>query len=220
MALTGFHWLTVLHRVFEEIIMQSIRTLPFAVLALLLIVLQPTNTFAVPSIVKDYKVGDRLQQQDSDTKSKYKTINDWDALVPKDWDPMKDFKKFDLSKMKDSDPRTQELLQQLRDAWNKAPTEPSMNGKAIRIPGFIVPLEESHHQITEFLLVPYFGGCIHVPPPPSNQIIHVFPPKPLKNMQTMEAVWVSGTLESFPSDTNMGSAGYRMKAEVVEPYKN
>lgn len=199
--------------------MQAIRTLPFSVFALLLIVLQPTNTFAVPTIFKEYKVGDKLQQQDSNTKSKYKKAN-WDDLVPKDWDPMKDFKKLDMSKLKDSDPRAQEALQQLRDAWNSAPTEPSMNGKSIRIPGFIVPLEESHHQITEFLLVPYFGGCIHVPPPPSNQIIHVFPPKPLKNLQMMDAVWVNGTLESFPSDTNMGSAGYRMKAELVEPYKN
>ena len=199
--------------------MQSIRTLLFAVLALLLIAVQPTNVFAVPTIFKEYKVGDKLQQQDSNTKSKYKKAN-WDDLVPKDWDPMKDFKKLDMSKLKDSDPRAQEALQQLRDAWNNAPTEPSMNGKQIRIPGFIVPLEESHHQITEFLLVPYFGGCIHVPPPPSNQIIHVFPPKPLKNLQMMDAVWVNGVLETFPSDTNMGSAGYRMKADVVEPYKN
>jgi hypothetical protein len=95
-----------------------------------------------------------------------------------------------------------------------------MNGARIRIPGFIVPLEEAHHQISEFLLVPYFGGCIHVPPPPSNQIIHVFPAKPLKNMASMDAVWISGILEVFSSDTSMGSAGYRMKAQVVELYKN
>jgi uncharacterized protein len=200
--------------------MQPARAFLLALLALLLAV-QPLKAFSVPSIVKDYKVGDRLHQQDSNTKSKYKTINDWDVLMPKNWDPMKDFKKLDLSKMKDSDPRTQELLQRLRDAWNNSPTEPSMNGKPIRIPGFIVPLEVVRHQITEFLLVPYYGGCIHVPPPPSNQIIHVFPPKPLqKGMASMDAVWISGVLESFPSDTDMGSAGYRMKADIIEPYKN
>jgi hypothetical protein len=167
----------------------------------------------------DYKVGDRLAQHPAAAKSAYKEIT-WDDLMPKDWDPMTDFKKLDLSKLKDSDPRAQEALQNLRAAWNNAPVEPSMDGARIRIPGFIVPLEVVRHQITEFLLVPYFGGCIHVPPPPANQIIHVFPSKPLKKgMQSMDAVWISGELKTLPSDTDMGSASYRMKAEVVEPYK-
>jgi hypothetical protein len=199
--------------------MQSNSIRNSAALFLLLISIQPHYANAVPSIVRDYKVGDRLTPQ-PDTKSPYKTIKDWDVLMPKGWDPTKDFQKIDLSKMKDSDPRAMEALQHLREAWNNAPVEPSMNGAHIRIPGFIVPLEEAHHQISEFLLVPYFGGCIHVPPPPSNQIIHVFPIKPLKNMNSMDAVWVSGVLEVFPSDTNMGTAGYRMKAQVVERYKN
>ncbi len=198
--------------------MQSTRTFPLAALMLALL-LAPTTAFSVPSAVKDYQVGDRLQQQDSNNKSKYKKVS-WDDLIPKDWDPMASFKGINLSKLKDSDPRAQEALQKLRESWNNAPIADAMNGKPIRIPGFIVPLEEANHQITEFLLVPYFGGCIHVPPPPSNQIIHVFPPKPLKNLQMMDAVWVNGTLEVFPSDTNMGSAGYRMKADAVEPYKN
>ena len=117
--------------------------------------------------------------------------------MPKDWDPMTDFKKLDFSKLKDSDPRAQEALQNLREAWNKAPIEPSMDGARIRIPGFIVPLEVAQHQITEFLLVPYFGAYIHVPPPPANQIIHVFPAKPLKKgLQSMDAVWISGMLET------------------------
>lgn len=167
----------------------------------------------------DYKVGDTLQQHDPEVKSKFKNIV-WDDLMPKDWDPMAEFKKLDFNKMKDTDPRAMEALQRLRDAMNSAPVEPSINGARIRIPGFIVPLEVVRHQITEFLLVPYFGGCIHVPPPPANQIIHVFPTKPLKKgMESMDAVWISGVLEAFPSDSEMGTAGYRMKAEVVERYQ-
>jgi hypothetical protein len=167
----------------------------------------------------DYKVGDRLPQQSAAAKSAYKEVT-WDDLMPKGWDPMTDFKKLDLSKMKDGDPRAEEALLHLREAWNNSPVESSMDGARIRIPGFIVPLEVVRHQITEFLLVPYFGGCIHVPPPPANQIIHVFPSKPLKKgIQSMDAVWISGELKTLPSDTDMGSASYRMKAEVVEPYK-
>jgi hypothetical protein len=199
--------------------MQPNSILYSAALMLILLAIQPHYAIADTSVVGDYKVGDRLPPQ-SDTKSPYKTIKDWDTLMPKGWDPTKDFQKIDFSKMKDSDPRAQKALQRLREAWNNAPVVPAMNGARIRIPGFIVPLEEAHHQISEFLLVPYFGGCIHVPPPPSNQIIHVFPAKPLKNMNSMDAVWISGTLEVFSSDTSMGSAGYRMKAQVVELYKN
>lgn len=165
-----------------------------------------------------YKVGDRLKSQAA-AHSAYKTIT-WDDLMPKNWDPMTDFKKLDFSKLKDADPRAQDALTKLREAWNNSPVVPEMNGTRIRIPGFIVPLEESRHQISEFLLVPYFGACIHVPPPPANQIIHVLTAQPLKkNLQSMDAIWASGTLETFPSDTGMGTAGYRMKVDVVEPYK-
>ncbi len=168
----------------------------------------------------DYKVGDRLKSHPVGIKSAYRQIT-WDDLMPKDWDPMTDFKKLDFSKLKDSDPRAQEALLQLREAWNNAPIEPSIDGASVRIPGFIVPLEVARHQITEFLLVPFFGACIHVPPPPANQIIHVFPSKALKKgMQSMDTVWISGKLEAVPSDTDMGNASYRMQAESVEPYKN
>lgn len=200
--------------------MQNHRTFLPAVAAMLLIALHTTDAYSVPSVVTDYKVGDRLQQHAAGKKSSYREVT-WDDLMPKDWDPMTEFKKVDFSKMKDSDPRAMDALKKLREAWNNAPIEPSMNGARIRIPGFIVPLEVVHHRITEFLLVPYFGGCIHVPPPPANQIIHVFPEQPLKkSMQSMDAIWISGTMETSPSDTNMGSASYKMKAEVVEPYKN
>ena len=200
--------------------MQTHRIFLPAVLAFILSGLAGSATAFDPKQA-GYQVGDRLLPQQSAAKSPYRVVNNWDELMPKGWDPTKDFKKLDLGKMKDSDPRAQEALQRIREAWNNAPVEPSMNGARIRIPGFIVPLEVAHHQITEFLLVPYFGGCIHVPPPPANQIIHVFPSKPLKNgMQSMDAVWISGVLEALPSTTDMGSASYRMKAEIVEPYKN
>ena len=82
----------------------------------------------------------------------------------------------------------------------------------------MVPLEHKGNQVTEFLLVPYFGACIHVPPPPANQIIHVVAAKPLKNARTMDTVWVSGALETALTDSPWGMSGYKMKADVVAPY--
>jgi hypothetical protein len=71
----------------------------------------------------------------------------------------------------------------------------------------------------EFLLVPYFGACIHTPPPPANQIIHVTSATPIKGFRTMDAMWASGTLRTAISDTAMGNSGYRMELEVAAPYR-
>lgn len=177
-----------------------------------------------------YKVGDRLPQNKAAAapapaskpapvpaaSDSYKEIR-WEALIPKNWDPSKDFKNLDMNFLNDGDPRAMAALQTMREAWDKAPVEASLNGTRIRIPGFIVPLDGERGKLREFLLVPYFGGCIHTPPPPANQIIDVVLDKPAK-IQMMDAVWVSGVLETTRSDTSMGSAGYRLKGVKVEAY--
>jgi hypothetical protein len=142
----------------------------------------------------------------------------WDELVPAGWDPMKDFKGMDFNILSDADPRAASMLQKLRDAWDNAPTNPALEGQAVRIPGFVVPLEEGKDGLKEFLLVPYFGACIHSPPPPANQIIHVLPKTPLAGVRSMDAVWVSGPLVAARTDTYMGAGGYRIEALKVEPY--
>jgi hypothetical protein len=141
----------------------------------------------------------------------------WDELVPKDWDPMKDLKGLQLGNLSDADPRATEMLKKLREVWDNAPANPALDGQAVRIPGYVVPLEESPEGLKEFLLVPYFGACIHSPPPPANQIIHVLPQTASK-VRSMEPVWISGTLQREKTDSYMGAAGYRMKAQKVEPY--
>ena len=72
--------------------------------------------------------------------------------------------------------------------------------------------------IKEFLLVPYFGACVHSPPPPANQIIHVLPQSVPKSIRSMDPVWISGKLVREKTDSYMGAAGYRMQALLVEPY--
>ena len=171
----------------------------------------------------EYRLGERLPpaapSPPAATQTGYKVIN-WDALMPANWDPMKVFKGLDLNKLSDADPRAMAALDRLRTEWNNAPAKASMNGARIRIPGFVVPLENARDQIREFLLVPYFGACIHTPPPPPNQIIHVNPAQPLKSEMASDAVWVSGVIETVRSETGMGSAGYRMRAESIVPYRN
>ena len=70
-------------------------------------------------------------------------------------------------------------------------------GQSIKIPGFAVPLEgdDGFEYIDEFLLVPYFGACIHVPPPPPNQVIHVVLDEPVYFEVISFAIWITGILE-------------------------
>jgi hypothetical protein len=166
-----------------------------------------------------YQLGERLPQARVPVPaSGFKEVK-WDDLVPADWDPRQIFKGIDLRMLDDSDPRAMRALEKLREAWGNAPARADLNGNRVRIPGFVVPLERKGNQITEFLLVPYFGACIHTPPPPANQIIHVFASRPVRDTATMDAVWVNGTLEVARSETGMGNASYRLRAELVAPYR-
>jgi len=141
----------------------------------------------------------------------------WAELVPKGWDPMKDFRNIDLGKLDDSDPRANEMLMKLQEAFDKAPVNAEMDGVEVKIPGFIVPLEENQGEITEFLLVPYFGACIHTPPPPANQVLHVLPKQPAR-FRSMDTVWVSGKLRTVRDESMMGVSGYQLSADTVTRY--
>jgi hypothetical protein len=106
--------------------------------------------------------------------------------------------------------------QQVMDfAVNKA-----LDGNNVRLPGFIVPLEVSKEgKVTEFFLVPYVGACIHVPPPPPNQIIYVRDENGLALESIWEAYWVTGRLSITNRSTRLGAAAYQLAADKVEIYK-
>ena len=144
----------------------------------------------------------------------------WDDLVPKGWDPMKGMpaNAGNLAILGDGDPKAQDMYNKLRDAWDNAPTVAALDGAAIKLPGYLVPLDESKVGITEFLLVPYFGACIHTPPPPANQIVLVVPSKALQGYRSMDTVWVRGTLRAARNPSPMGTSAYRLEAAAVERY--
>lgn len=147
----------------------------------------------------------------------------WEAMVPKGWDPSAEFKGLDLAKMQDSDPRAMEALDKLKKAWDNAPAEPALNGRKLRIAGFALPLEregpDGKGGVTEFLIVPYFGACIHTPPPPANQIIHAKSTKPLAGVKMMVPIWTYGTLTVQRGETTWGVAGYLLTVDKVAPYE-
>lgn len=143
----------------------------------------------------------------------------WDDLIPPDWNPRKEMEEI-MSQAygPDSSPETQAVYARLRKLWDEAPVNDKLAGRAVRIPGYIVPLEQGKSGIREFLLVPYFGACIHTPPPPANQIIHVKVAKPAAGFQSMSAVWVEGTLGVQRANSSMGVSGYTLAASKVEKF--
>lgn len=167
-----------------------------------------------------FKAGDRLAvtTAPADPNAPYRRI-EWEALAPADWDPMANFKDIDFASLQDNDPRAIAAMEQLRIELDKAPVNESMNGAKVQLAGFVIPLEYRDQAFTEMLLVPYFGACIHVPPPPANQTLHVFPDKPMKDLKSMDPVWMEGTLEIARSDTGMAVAGYRFKVSRIWPFE-
>lgn len=146
---------------------------------------------------------------------------DWDSLIPDDYRPDKIMNQFgDINDLADDDPRAQQVLKELEAAWNAAPVVESLDGKRVKLPGFVVPLEGDGKKLKEFLLVPYYGACIHVPPPPANQTVYVTVPEAdAKIRQAFDTVWVTGTLSAKPFTSDLATAGYRIQAEAVTPYE-
>jgi hypothetical protein len=110
------------------------------------------------------------------------------------------------------------LLADMDYVTGKAPSELKvLDGKQIRLPGFMVPLEDNMKKVTQFLLVPSPQACIHVPPPPPNQQL-------LIEMESGTEViygpiWIHGELNILPQRTQFGEASYRIKAHTVEAYQ-
>ena len=93
------------------------------------------------------------------------------------------------------------------------------DGVIVRVPGFMIALEDAADAVTEFLLVPYPMTCIHVPPPPPNLIIHVKMAGTKKQKVFWDPVWVQGRLQVVETASPYGEAAYTMTGTLVEPYQ-
>ena len=144
----------------------------------------------------------------------------WDALIPADWRLDKLMEEYNAASLSDDDPRAGALMEKIKRSSKEAPVVHDYDGKRVKLPGFVVPLEIDVNAIHEFLLVPYFGACIHVPPPPANQTVyvvtdegHAYPGK------LFDTVWVTGKMTVERVESERGDAGYRIQASKVERYR-
>ena len=147
---------------------------------------------------------------------------DWDALLPPHWVAEIKSQMAAIGKMGfliDGTEAADEAMKSLRQKWDNAPIDPAHIDQAIRIAGYVVRLDAERKAMREFLLVPYFGACIHLPPPPANQIILVRLARPAGALASMDTVWVEGTLREARVDTGMAVSGYALDADQIRPYE-
>jgi hypothetical protein len=104
----------------------------------------------------------------------------------------------------------------LQSGGSPAPVVTALDGKRVRIGGYVVSLDFDSTRVKEFLLVPFVGACIHVPPPPANQIVYVKSDQGFDVSGAFEPVWVTGTLKVTTAFTGLAEAGYSLDAETVE----
>ena len=89
----------------------------------------------------------------------------------------------------------------------------------IRLPGFIVPIEfDSQYRVTEFFLVPFFGACIHAPPPPPNQIIYAKYDEGFSQESLYAAYWLTGTIHISLTENEVATSAYTIEINSIEPY--
>lgn len=94
------------------------------------------------------------------------------------------------------------------------------DGAIVRVPGFIIPLEDNERSVSEFLLVPYPLACIHVPAPPPNQIVHVKMDRGKKvNYDFFEPVWAQGRLKIQKTANMYTDSSFFMTGMTIEPYR-
>ena len=166
---------------------------------------------------------DEYHNNGSMPDSEYAQIN-WDNLRLPGHGLKEIVEKYQLriDLIPEGNPAEDAVMEKMRAELNATPVNPEMNNKKIKLPGFIAPLDmDEKAMISEFLLVPYFGACIHLPPPPLSQTVLVkpLPGKSIGMERAYEPVLVSGMIKTEKTETDLAYAGYQILDAAVEIYR-
>ena len=112
----------------------------------------------------------------------------------------------------------------VNDTWlpefdeNATKLNDALDGAYIKMPGYVLPIDISAEGVTSFIMVPYVGACIHVPPPPANQLVFVDSATPWPSDQLWDPVWVTGQMRHELQSTSLADIGYALTADLIEVY--
>lgn len=141
---------------------------------------------------------------------------DWTDLMPAEFSDEALFSEYDVSQFAEDDPEGIKRFEAFKERLQSAPVVNTLNGKQVSLRGFALPLESDGVNTQLFLLVPYFGACIHVPPPPRNQIVLVRANPGVVISNLFAAVKVSGRLLVESTNTDLADAGYTLDLTAIE----
>jgi zinc transporter ZupT len=141
----------------------------------------------------------------------------WEDLLPATGKARPVLAGLNPEELADNDPRAVKALEEYMAESQKAGPNLLLQGKAVQLRGFVVPLErERESGLKEFLLVPYFGACIQVPPPPPNQIVHVTRARPREGLEAMDRGTVRGNIFIAEQALEQGRTSYTLEADLAE----
>lgn len=151
-------------------------------------------------------------------------ILEWDDLIPAGYSTAEVWARYEdqFAELEFGTEEETALYAQVQSEIDHEIVEPDLDGQQIRMTGFVAPLTYDEEIVTEFLLVPYFGACIHVPAPPSNQTVMVTVDK--ANGFTVDeawgAVWVEGTINVEAADNELGASSYMITGGASGVYED
>lgn len=147
----------------------------------------------------------------------------WSNLIPEGFDAQSLINKFAddlirLEELPDGSEEGLEILKRIQAAVDAIPSNDKLDNKWIKLPGFIAPLDIKDGKVTRFLLVPYFGACIHVPPPPVNQtvLVDLLPDQGITIEEVDYPFMVTGKMTLDRTTTDIGKAGYHITQATVK----
>lgn len=177
------------------------------------------------ALAQEYNVeADKVVPQDALVQGEAPQQLEWEALMPDGFKPDDIYGKYEEEIKQfgahDYSEKSVELFTKINNELKAAPVNDKLNQKLVRIPGFIAPLQHANGELVEFLLVPYFGACIHSPPPPLNQTVLVKAKigDGIRGSGIEDPIWVTGVLTTEGENTKIGDAGYRISNAKIEPY--
>lgn len=163
--------------------------------------------FAAPTVVvaQEPEIGAR-PDTDGLPKSDVREI-DWLELLPPE----------DLAALEAMPEVDHTGQMQMPQAMTSTKTVAAMDGVRGKVPGYLVPISfDENQRVTEMFLVPYFGACVHVPPPPPNQLIYIKPKNPVELGNLWDAYWVHGTVRASLVENAMATSAYAMELDRLE----
>lgn len=179
----------------------------------------------------DLEFGDTLDEVDHLGRTEAEPVSvaipgfelvDWEDLIPPGFSSDEVLARYEerLTEAEPGSPELDALYEEMNAEFDAASVNEELDSQKVQLAGFVAPLTYDGDQITEFLLVPYFGACIHVPPPPANQTVMVTlaDGESLSLEESWGAVWVAGEMSATTTDTELATAGYAISGPAFGVY--